>query len=180
MKKLLKVFLICVLFAFIVYGGIYLCAKLMPKLSIDSANSFYLYDSKDELFSGKKDDWISLNDISPHLINATLAIEDKNFYNHQGFDFFRIAKAFYVNIKNRRNLQGASTISQQYAKNLFLDFGKTWKRKIEEAWLTVRLESHYDKKEILEGYLNTINYGESLKLKMLQNIILEKVLKNLL
>lgn len=159
MKKLAKISLICILFAFIVYGGIYLCAKLMPKLSIDSANSFYLYDSKNELFSGNKDDWVNLNDISQDLVNATLAIEDKNFYNHQGFDFFRIAKAFYVNIKNRKNLQGASTISQQYAKNLFLDFGKTWKRKIEEAWLTVRLESHYNKQDILEGYLNTINYG---------------------
>ena len=56
-------------------------------------------------------------------------------------------------------MQGASTISQQYAKNLFLNFDKTWERKFKEAWLTVKLESQYSKKEILEGYLNTINYG---------------------
>jgi len=141
------------------YGGIYLYAKITPKLSINSANSFYLYDSKGELFPGSTDDWISLNEISPHLINATISIEDKNFYSHQGFDFLRILKALYINIKNGKNLQGASTISQQYAKNLFLDFDKTWERKIEEAWLTVRLESHYTKEDILEGYLNTINYG---------------------
>ena len=60
---------------------------------------------------------------------------------------------------NTKTLQGASTISQQLVKNLFLDFDKTWERKAKEAWLTVRLESQYSKDEILEGYLNTINYG---------------------
>jgi len=159
LKKLFKIGLICLLFGLIIYGGLYLYAKITPKLSINSANSFYLYDSSGTLVSGNNDEWISLNEISEHLINATIAIEDKNFYSHQGFDFLRILKALYINIKSGENLQGASTISQQYAKNLFLDFDKTWERKIEEAWLTVRLESHYDKEEILEGYLNTINYG---------------------
>ena len=65
----------------------------------------------------------------------------------------------YVNIKSRDTKQGASTITQQYARNLFLDFNKTWKRKIDEAWITINLETHYTKDEILEGYLNTINYG---------------------
>ena len=159
MNKIIRFGLIGILIGLIIYGGIYLYAKATPKLSINSANSFYLYDDSNELFSGNNDDWIGLNEISNHLINATLAIEDKNFYSHQGFDFLRILKALYVNIKSGKKLQGASTISQQYAKNLFLDFDKTWERKIEEAWLTIRLESHYDKEEILEGYLNTINYG---------------------
>ena len=159
LKKLFKISLICILFGLIIYGGIYLYAKITPKLSINSANSFYLYDNNNNLVSGVNDEWISLNEISEHLVNATIAIEDKYFYKHQGFDFLRILKALYINIKNGKNLQGASTISQQYAKNLFLDFDKTWERKIDEAWLTVRLESHYNKDEILEGYLNTINYG---------------------
>lgn len=159
LKKFFKISLICLLLFLIIYGGIYLYAKVTPKLSINSANSFYLYDSNNNLVSGNNDEWIGLNEISDHLINATIAIEDKNFYNHQGFDFLRIVKALYTNIKNGKNLQGASTISQQYAKNLFLDFDKTWERKIDEAWLTIRLEAHYDKDEILEGYLNTINYG---------------------
>ena len=159
LKKFFKISLICLLLFLIIYGGIYLYAKVTPKLSINSANSFYLYDSNNNLVSGNNDEWIGLNEISAHLINATIAIEDKNFYNHQGFDFLRIVKALYTNIKNGKNLQGASTISQQYAKNLFLDFDKTWERKIDEAWLTIRLEAHYDKDEILEGYLNTINYG---------------------
>ncbi len=64
-----------------------------------------------------------------------------------------------VNIINNDIVEGASTISQQYVKNLFLDFNKTWKRKIKEAYLTLELETHYSKNEILEGYLNTINFG---------------------
>ena len=141
------------------YFGLYGVAKVQKKLSIDGANGFYFYDSENNLFNGSDDDWISLDDISPYLINATIAVEDKNFFNHKGFDFLRIGKALINNIKSGSTKEGASTITQQYAKNLFLDFDKTWKRKIIEAWLTIRLESHYSKEEILEGYLNTINYG---------------------
>lgn len=163
MKKLKKIsflFLVCTVFFFLCYIGIYIYARFTPKLAIDSANSYYLYDSSNNLVSnGNSKEWVSLDQISPYLIDATISIEDKNFYKHQGFDFLRIAKAMYVNFKSGKTLQGASTISQQYAKNLFLDFGKTWSRKIEEAWLTIRLESHYSKDQILEGYLNTINYG---------------------
>lgn len=159
-KKGLKIIGIIIISIIVLYGGIYLYAKLTPKLSINSANSFYLYDKNDELYSGNNSDaWVSLNEISPYLINATISIEDKHFYQHQGFDFLRIIKAFYNNVITGSKSQGASTISQQYTKNLFLDFGKTWSRKIEEAWLTIRLEAHYSKEEILEGYLNTINYG---------------------
>ena len=152
--------MICSLLLFLCYVGIYAYARFTPKLPIDSANSYYLYDKENNLVSNRNSkEWISLNEISPYLINATISIEDKNFYKHQGFDFLRIAKAMYVNLKSGKTLQGASTITQQYAKNLFLDFGKTWNRKIDEAWLTIRLESHYSKDQILEGYLNTINYG---------------------
>lgn len=131
----------------------------MPKLDINSASSYYLYDIDEKLFSNTNDEWVSLNDISPYLIEATIATEDKNFYKHQGLDFLRIIKSLYINAINHETLQGASTITQQYAKNLFLSFDKTWDRKIEEALLAIRLEAHYSKDEILEGYLNTINYG---------------------
>ena len=117
-----------------------------------------MYDQNNTLFSGSGED-LTLDDISPYLINATLAIEDKNFYNHTGFDILRIIKALFINFTSGKTLQGASTITQQYAKNLFLDFDKKWSRKIEEALLTLRLEAHYSKDEILSGYLNTINYG---------------------
>lgn len=141
------------------YCGVLIYAKISPKLAIDSANGYYLYDNNNNLIEEGTNEWISLDEMSEHIINATIAIEDKNFYSHSGFDFLRIIKAMFINIKNGETLQGASTISQQYAKNLFLDFDKTWSRKIEEAFLTIRLEAHYSKDEILEGYLNTINYG---------------------
>ncbi len=142
----------------VLYGSLYVYAKFDNKISIKSANSFYMYDNNNEIFN-KEDNWVSIKEISPNLINATISIEDKHFYNHVGFDYLRIMKAMTVNIKNMKNLEGASTITQQLAKNLFLDFDKTWERKIEEAWLTIKLESNFTKNEILEGYLNTINYG---------------------
>lgn len=140
------------------YSGIYLIAWIYPKLNINNSKSYYLYDKDSNLISGT-DEYSGIDAISPYLKNATLSIEDRHFYTHGGFDYLRIGKAMFNNIKSGKTTEGASTITQQYAKNLFLDFDKTWKRKITEAWLTVRLEVHYDKDKILEGYLNTINYG---------------------
>lgn len=171
MKLVKKIFFRCfklfLIFIFLFILGniaLYTYAKITPKLQIKSANSFALYDNQGNLFfqgSGSKE-WIALDDISENMINATIAAEDKNFYKHKGFDFLRILKATYTNIITRSKQQGASTISQQYAKNLFLDFDKTWKRKWDEMWLTLELEVHYSKDEILEGYLNTINYGHGM------------------
>ena len=120
-----------------------------------------MYDKYNNIFYQNvgSNSWASLNTISKHVINGTIATEDKNFYTHRGFDILRIIKALYVDISKGSLEQGASTISQQYVKNLYLSFDKTWKRKIEEAFLTLDLELHYDKREILEGYLNTINFG---------------------
>ena len=163
MKIIRKIFKITTVMAFIgilVYTGIYFYARFTPKLSINSANKFTFYDINNNPFDAdNNENWISLKEISPYLIEATLAIEDKKFYKHHGFDFLRIIKSLYINFTSGKKLQGASTITQQYAKNLFLTFDKTWARKLEEAWLTIRLESHYSKEDLLEGYLNTINYG---------------------
>ena len=161
LKKCLKIFII--LIGLFIVGNIcvYTYAKLSSKIEIKNANSFMLFDSDNEVFfqgSGSRE-WISLDDISPYLIEATINTEDKNFYKHIGFDYLRILKAMVVNITSGTTSQGASTITQQYAKNLFLDFDKTWKRKWDEMWYTIEIESHYSKDEILEGYLNTINYG---------------------
>lgn len=158
MKKLVKILIGCLILFCLFYIGLLLYAQFSPKLAIGGANTFYLYDQNNTLFSGNSED-LTLNDISPDLIHATIAIEDKNFYHHTGFDVLRIIKALFINFTNGKTLQGASTITQQYAKNLFLDFDKKWSRKIEEALLTLRLEAHYSKDEILAGYLNTINYG---------------------
>lgn len=164
LKKIIKVFVLLMIIALLALGGVILYIKMSPKLEIKNANAFLMYDSQNELFfqgSGSQE-WVNLEDISDKLIQATIYTEDKHFYQHFGFDFLRIAKALYVNITSGSKSQGASTISQQYAKNLFLDFDKTWERKLKEMWITLQLEVHYDKDEILEGYLNTINYGHGM------------------
>lgn len=156
------------LFLTLLIGSLFLCgygySKLSNKLEIKSANNISMYDNTNEVFfqGNGTSKWVNLNDISKNVINATISTEDKKFYKHFGFDFLRIAKASFVNIKNRKTMQGASTISQQYVKNLFLDFDKTWERKWNEMWLTLNVEIHYSKDEILEGYLNTINYGHGM------------------
>lgn len=159
LKKPLILLIITSLLLTISYFSIYLYAKKTPKLSIKGANGYYMYDIENKIYECGSEEWVTLNNISTDLKNATIASEDKNFYHHQGFDIKRIFKALFINVKNKSNSQGASTITQQLSKNLFLDFDKTWSRKIKEAFITIRLETHYSKDKILEGYLNTINYG---------------------
>jgi len=164
--KIIKITLKSMIFLFISFVviliGLYTYAYLSPKLDLKKSGSLYIYDNKDELLyqGSRNNEWANLSDISPYLVDAVISVEDKNFYDHHGFDYLRIAKAMATNIRRNKIVQGASTISQQYIKNLYLDFDKTWKRKIEEAFLTLELEVHYDKDDILEGYLNTINYGQ--------------------
>ncbi|MBR2247707.1 MAG: PBP1A family penicillin-binding protein [Bacilli bacterium] len=164
MKKIKRIIIFIVLIFIISFGGIFIYIKSCPKLSINSAGNIALYDNKKKLFfqGNKATNWVNLNNISDNVINCTIYTEDKNFYKHHGFDFLRILKAGYINVSNGKNVQGASTITQQYAKNLFLDFDKTWKRKWDEIWYTIRIEDNYSKDEILEGYLNTINYGHGM------------------
>ena len=162
LRFLFKMSLFLFISFIIVIIGLYIYAYLSPKLELRTAGQYYIYDTNDDLvYQGSStSEWVSLDDINYQLINAVISVEDKNFYHHHGFDYLRIAKAMYLNIKNGKITQGASTISQQYIKNIFLDFSTTWGRKIEEAFLTLELEVHYSKDEILEGYLNTINYGQ--------------------
>lgn len=146
----------------VVITGLYIYAYISPKLDLKTTGSLYIYDNKNDLLyqGSRSNEWTEINEINENLLNAVISVEDKNFYKHNGFDYLRILKAMAINVKNKGIYQGASTISQQYIKNLYLDFDKTWKRKIDEAFLTLELEVHYDKEEILEGYLNTINYGQ--------------------
>jgi penicillin-binding protein 2D len=143
--------------------GILIYAKVQgpPPLAVPQSTLIYGEDGSviGETNTGEKRYWVGLNDISPALIEATISIEDKSFYQHYGFDLKRMAGAVIADVKAMSKVQGASTISQQYARNLFLSHDKTWKRKISEALYTIRIEMNYSKKDILEGYLNTIYYG---------------------
>jgi penicillin-binding protein 1B len=93
------------------------------------------------------------------LVHAILSAEDKRFFHHSGLDALRIAKATYVDVKARRKEQGASTITMQLARNLCLRRNKSWKRKIEEAMITVHLEHKLSKNQIFEKYCNLVYLG---------------------
>ncbi len=161
-KRFYKICLVLLIIFLISLASLYVCAYFAPTLDIKNSGHFYIYDGKENLvYQGSSSSrWVDLEDVSPYIIDAVISVEDKNFYKHNGFDYLRIIKVFFSNLANREIVAGASTISQQYIKNLYLDFDKKWSRKIEEAWLTLKLEVHYDKDKILEGYLNTINYGQ--------------------
>lgn len=164
MKKLLlltKIFIFTFFSIIIIILSLYVYAFITPKFNINTSKSITYYDKYgNDLFQEReKNDYVELKNISDYVKNSIVSIEDKNFYNHKGFDYLRIAKAMLVNFKSKKLKEGASTISQQYIKNLYLTFDKTWERKIQEALLTLELETHYSKNEILEGYLNTIDFG---------------------
>jgi monofunctional biosynthetic peptidoglycan transglycosylase len=103
-------------------------------------------------------DWEPLERISPHAAMAVIASEDQLFPFHAGFDFESIRKAVQHNAKSKRK-RGASTISQQVAKNLFLWSGRSWVRKGLEVWFTVLIEAIWPKERILEVYLNVAEFG---------------------
>lgn len=161
-KLLIKICVFSFISIIVCYIGIYTYASISPKLNIQTSGTYFIYDNKDELLyqGSSSKEWTYLENINQDTINAVLAIEDKNFYNHYGFDVLRIGKAFFTNIQNQKIVQGASTITQQLVKNLYLDFDKTWERKGKEAFLTIITEMQYKKDDILEAYLNTINYGQ--------------------
>lgn len=148
------------------YGGLFVYAQMTgaPSLSVPKASVFLDQNGKNigDHFAAERRYWVDLEDISPFLIDAVVATEDRNFYKHNGFDYKRIAGALLKDIKNRSKVEGASTITQQYARNLHLSHAKTWKRKINEALIAFRLERFYDKDVILEGYLNTVYFGHGM------------------
>lgn len=111
-----------------------------------------------EIFADENRIPISIDQVPDHVKQATIAIEDKNFYHHFGFDLLGITRAFISNIKGE-TVQGGSTITQQLVKNALLTNEKSIQRKIKEAVLAVATELIYSKEEILEMYLNYISYG---------------------
>lgn len=175
MKKFIKWFLIIltiiILSALIGLGfyvsSVYINAKSIeinkevltsPSLSIE------IYDNENKPI--KEDNEINkayakINTLSNETKNAFISIEDKNFYNHHGINYKRIAKAMLNNIKSRKLKEGASTITQQLVKNTQLTSEKTFERKIKEVALAQKIENMFSKDEILELYLNVIYFGNN-------------------
>ncbi len=130
-------------------------------LALNTAVS--LYDSENNPLSkvSSGNAVVKLNDLPSYVPQSFISIEDKNFYNHNGLNYKRIAKALYTNITTKEMKEGASTISQQLIKNTHLSSEKTLNRKIQEMYLAKRLENEFSKNEILETYLNVIYFGNS-------------------
>lgn len=136
--------------------------KPLPPLGDDIRSR--LLDSRGNVLTtfttdGRSRDPVELNEISPQLIQATLAVEDRKFYSHVGFDLKGMGRAVLANLQAGGRTQGASTLTQQLARNLYLTHEKTWTRKSKEALYTLQLEMKYSKDEILNMYLNEIYYG---------------------
>jgi monofunctional glycosyltransferase len=104
--------------------------------------------------------WVPYHRISPHLKRAVIAAEDDKFVDHSGFDWEAMKKAHERNVKEGEIVVGASTVSQQLAKNLFLPSHRTWWRKAQEAAITAMLETVLSKRRILEIYLNVVEWGD--------------------
>ena len=102
---------------------------------------------------------VKLDDVPPVVIDAVLATEDKNFFEHGGLDPFGVVRATVADLRGSRSLQGGSTITQQYVKNAYLGSDRTLARKLKEAALAIKVERKLDKQVILERYLNTIYFG---------------------
>lgn len=162
-KIIFKLLLGIFLFALVSLGGVYFTSFILGPPSLTTEQNTIYYSTNGEIIGEEKGSenryWVELDQIAPAVIDATLMVEDQSFYDHHGFDLKRIAGAILKDIKSLSLKEGASTLTQQYARNLYLTHEKTWTRKLKEAFYTIRLEMYYTKEEILEGYLNTIYYG---------------------
>jgi len=129
-----------------------------------SSQTTLIYDNNDELMTkliGTKDEYyLTYDEIADNFKNAFVSTEDKNFFKHKGVDLYATARAVYKLIKNKGEItQGASTITQQLSRNVFLTFETSYSRKIEEIFISILLEQKYSKQQILEYYLNSIYFS---------------------
>lgn len=124
-----------------------------------SARVIFLSDAVEKRMSEHAENYVPLGRVGQTLQQAVIAVEDNRFYTHTGFDVQAILRATLVNLQFGHIEEGASTITQQLAKNLFLSQDRALSRKAEEFILAIDLEMHYSKEKILELYLNTIYFG---------------------
>lgn len=147
--------------------GLYQDAK--EKVAASSEDTFkasqtsLVYDSNGKLLStlkGEKDVYyLDIDSIPYYVKTAFISTEDKKFYSHNGIDFKGILRAVKAIITDRKISQGGSTITQQLARNVYLNYEKTWQRKVEEMFIAMELERLYDKSEILEFYINNVYFA---------------------
>lgn len=163
MKRLLPLvplFFLLVIFLFLVmtipFGDIY-------RLKSDYIEAKYKNGEVEYLITNKKPTlWTNYSAISPNVIHAIVISEDWGFYEHKGIDWNQLQSAFKAHFYHGDDLRGASTITQQLVKNLFLTSDRSYWRKIKEAMISLYIETQLPKRRILELYLNVIEYGEGI------------------
>ncbi|MCL4377125.1 MAG: PBP1A family penicillin-binding protein [Actinobacteria bacterium] len=161
-------FIVIVFLALLAFGltGLYYYFTV-PKLEdlnpspIAETSKVYAIDGSllTEFHAAENREIIPFDKMSKNIRNAVVAVEDKRFYIHQGVDYKRILGALLADIRTKNYSQGASTITQQYVKNVYFSQEKTLRRKINEAMVAIQIERNYTKDKILEMYLNTVNFG---------------------
>lgn len=166
MRRFLKIIIGLSCIAITALAIFYLIALLTPVSLDHKQDSMTIYDINHDIIYEtnfkKNSKWSDIDEIPQFVVDAVVAVEDKRFYQHHGFDIIRIMKALFSNFTKGYIVEGGSTITQQMAKNLFLSNEQTIKRKIEEIFYAARIEMHYDKRTILEAYLNTLYYGHGI------------------
>lgn len=130
----------------------------------ENSKPIYIYDDTDTLVSSDSlyYEYCSIQEVSPEIIHAVVAIEDNDFYNHPGISIPRIFHSIYQNLTSGSIISGASTITQQYIKNTYFTNEKTFSRKINEIAYALELEKKYTKDQIMEAYLNTVLFGSNI------------------
>nr|MBO2493339.1 primosomal protein [Clostridia bacterium] len=161
----LSFFILGLMFAAVYFNIIITEVKDIDLSKIENIKqSSFIYDMNDQLITSiygvENRIKVSLSEIPEHVKNAFIAVEDVRFYRHHGFDIKRLFGALLENIKQGRYAEGASTITQQVARNAFLTQKKTIHRKLQEIYLAYRLEKTYSKDQILQMYLNLIYFGK--------------------
>src|SRR5690554_6539227 len=169
MKKLLKItkfLFIFTLLVMIFFVSIFIIYSRRLDYKIPTILNVEVYDKHGDLFltlnNDNKQNYVQIEDIDQKIIDAFISIEDKKFYKHAGIDIARIGGALLSNIEANSLSEGASTITQQYARNLYLSPNKNVRRKVEEIMIAINLETKYTKEEILEGYLNSIYFDHGI------------------
>jgi len=165
-QKLLRILMVITTVVFVAIGVIFGYLRRLPAPDVTINTMVVFYDINEEPFLEEmvpnRRKYAPLEEVSQHIINGFISTEDRNFWEHDGFYYPSMLRSVIANIRAGENVQGGSTITQQYARNLMVDFERSVERKLREAAYTIRLEEAYDKERILEGYLNTINFGHGL------------------
>ena len=154
MKTIKRILLLCLIVLVVVFA-------VQIKGGYDKYKNALIERPLDEVIVQlqDKENYTKYDDVPKIYYKALVAVEDRRFYSHKGFDIVGTTRAIYSDIKAKKLLEGGSTISQQLAKNLYFPKDNTLQRKIAEIFMAMKIENEYEKKDVLEFYVNGIYYG---------------------